>query len=138
MRARPGDQNQNLPPRPGTAASQGQRVETPSGETAEVLSSAPIKQIYDDETGIRDGKVAGSAVEPEERPPGPEVDRWVVLREAVVHDRGNRVKLPYGKVVDANNYDYKQLVRQGVRLHKLEPGQDATEVLEQRMSQGNI
>ena len=35
-----------------------------------------------------------------------------------------------GKVVDSLNYDIRHLMRQGVRLKKLEPGQDAYDVLQ--------
>lgn len=142
MRARPGDQQQNLPPRAGNAPAQtaASVVQTPSGETAEVLSSAPAPKIFDDQTGARDGLVRGSAVDEEGEPAEPprEVLRYVVLREALYTDNGHRVRLPLGKVIDSNNYDIKRVIRAGVRLKQLAPGQDSADVLEAQMSTGAV
>jgi len=134
MRA-PAGGTQGLPPRAGGAPAQpGQRqvVETASGETAEVLSSAPVKPVYAEDVGQRDGLVAGSAVDDSGRPPKeppPDVDRWVVTKEAVFSHAGQRVRLPVGKVIDSLNYDVKRVLAQGVRLKKLEKGQDPADVL---------
>ena len=59
MRARPTPEG--LPPRAGAGQS---TVESPTGETATVLSSGPRPQIYDDQVGARDNMVRGSAVDP--------------------------------------------------------------------------
>lgn len=131
MRA-PRDQASNLPPRQGAPGGGQAVVETPSGETAEVLSSGPRPRIYGEDTGNRDGLVAGTAVDEGQEPPAEAaavVDRYVVLRDATFTHRGHRVKMNVGKVVDSLNYDVKHLLRQGVRMKKLEDGEDGTEHL---------
>jgi hypothetical protein len=133
MRA-PAGGTQGLPPRAGGSApqaGQNQVVETPTGERAEVLSNAPIKPVYAEDVGQRDGMVAGSVVdEPKSsKEPPPNVDRWVVTKEAIFSHNGHRVRLPIGKVIDSLNYDVKRVLAQGVRLKKLEDGQDPADVL---------
>lgn len=124
----------NLPPRAGSAPAVpgSQVVETAKGETAEVLSNAPIKPIHAEDVGLRDGLVAGSAVNeepPRTKEPAPVVTRWVVTKEAIFSDKGHRVRLPLGKVLDSLNYDVKRVLAQGVRLKKLEEGEDPADVL---------
>lgn len=130
MRA-PKDQNANLPPRAGSgAAGNPNVVETAKGERAEILSNAPVQRVDAEDVGRRDGLVRGSAVDPDAPPErDPTVLRWVVLRDAQFTDRGHRVKLTAGKEINSLNYDFKHLVRQGVKLKKLEPGEDAADVL---------
>ena len=135
MRAPRGQSDQNLPPRAGSGgapAANPNVVETAKGERAEVLSSGPIPRVDAEDVGQRDGLVRGSAVDidPDAPPaPDPKVLRWVVLRDAQFTDRGHRVKLNAGKEINSLNYDFKHLVRQGVKLKKLEPGEDAADVL---------
>lgn len=133
MRAPQNPQGGAIPPRAGSPAAQPQIVETPKGETAQVLSSAPVQRIDAEDVGARDGMVAGSAVDPDATPPReppPEVERYVVVKEAIFTDRGHRVRLPVGKVIDSLNYDVRHIIRQGVRVHRLRPDEDPAEALE--------
>lgn len=125
----------SIPPRAGMP-SQEQRVETPSGDTVIVTqggspSSAP--HVEAELIGARDGHVRGSAVDPEdvnqpdEEPPV--VERWIVLRDANFTDNGHRVKVTRGKILDTLNYKIPHLLKQGVRLKKLEPDDDGSEFL---------
>ena len=119
---------QNIPPRAGSAPGAAQNVvTTPRGETAEVLSNAPVGRVDAEDVGQRDGLVRGSAVDPEAPPPV--VDRYAVLRDCQFTHNGFRVKLTAGKTIDNLNYDVKHLARQGVKLRKLEDGEDAADAI---------
>lgn len=120
--------NPNLPPRAGSnQAAPGHTVQSGTGETAEVLSTGPRPRVDAEDIGLRDGLVAGSVVDPDAPPPI--VERWVVLRDCQFTDRGFRVKFTAGKTVDSLNYDVKHLIRQGVKLKKLEDGEDPADAL---------
>lgn len=118
----------SLPPRAGSDQS------TPRDDGVVPLNSADPMQaplVRAEDIPARDGLMRDSVVDPEEQAKVPvvEIARWVVLRDQRVSDRGHQVLLKRGKIIDALNYDHKKLLRAGVRLKALDPGDDGSEFL---------
>lgn len=127
-------QNSNLPPRAGSEDTQQLQ---PDGSAAPVtaLNSTPVSsapKVAAEDLASRDNKVRGSAVDPEAlEAAGPaETIRFIVLRDCKFTDRGHRVSVIRGKIIDSLNYNINHLRRQGVRMKQLEQGDDGTQYLD--------
>lgn len=125
--ASPGD----LPPRAGIPTSASVVNHNPAtGETTEVIGHGEIPSVKADTVKHRDGRNAGRLhIEQQTDEAPPEIARYVVMRESNPMIDGRNVRLSVGKELDNINYNIPQLVRQGVKLKAMKPGETAADHL---------
>lgn len=113
-----------MPPKAGSPAAQGNN----GRESFEVIDSGPIRRFDAEDVGRRDGRVKGG-VDLEQPSDAKVPDRYVVLADHRIGNGGSTTMIRRGKLLTSINYDIKSLLRQGVRLHKLEVDEDPTACL---------
>jgi hypothetical protein len=103
------------------------------GERAEVEVSGISHRVV--ELGVPGPSVLVADATARSRRPvedGPPVKRYRIVRGGTVRDAktGTRVTIHEGKEIDSLNYDVRDLQKQGIRVAKIDPNENAFEPVE--------